>query len=98
MVLRLYLLFAALTACVVVLAGCGSVSSPVPAPTQLPATRTEGVSVEIIQVPETGPYRDALAKDLSDITWTAITVTTGISQETEARAAVLEAIKAHGAE
>ena len=98
MVLRLYLLFGAVAACVGVLAGCGSVSSPVPAPTQPQATWTEGASVEIIQVPETGAYRDALARDLGDITWTAITVTTGISQETEARAAVLEGIKAHGGE
>ena len=54
--------------------------------------------MEIIQVPETGDYRYAIAKDLGDIAWTAITVTAGISQEKEARAAVLEAIKAHGAE
>ena len=98
MVLRLCLLFAAVGACVGVLAGCGSVGSPVPAPTQPQATWTEGASMEIIQVPETGDYRVALAKDLGDIAWTAITVTTGISQETEARAAVLEAIKAHGGE
>jgi hypothetical protein len=98
MVLRLCLLFVAVGACVVVLAGCGSVGSLVPAPTQPQATWTEGTSVEIIQVPETGDYRAVLARDLGDITWTAITVTTGISHETEARAAVLEGIKAHGRE
>jgi hypothetical protein len=98
MVLRLYLLFGAVAACVGVLAGCGSVGSPVPAPTPPQATWTEGARVEIIQVQETGDYRAALARDMGDITWTAITVTTGISHETEARAAVLAGIKAHGGE
>src|SRR5690242_12480285 len=98
MVLRLYLLLGALVTCALGLAGCGSASSPVPAPTQPQATWTEGASVEIIQVPETGDYRAALAKDLGDITWTEITVTTGVSQETEARSAVVAAVKAHGAE
>ena len=98
MVLRLYLLLGALAACALGLAGCGSASSPVPAPTQPQATWTEGASVTIIQVPETGDYRSALARDLGDITWTEITVTTGISQETEARSVVMAAVKAHGAE
>jgi hypothetical protein len=98
MVLRLCLLLGALAASVVVLAGCGSASSPVPAPTQPRATSTEDRSVEIIQVKETGDYRSAIAGGLGDIAWTAITVTTGISQEITARTAVLEGIKAHGGE
>ena len=98
MVQRLYLLFGLLTSlCAAALVGCGSDGSSTPPPTQQ-ATGTAGTTVEIIQVPETGAYRDALAKDLGNITWTDITVTTGISQETAARAAVLDAIKTHGEE
>ncbi|MEP6774581.1 MAG: hypothetical protein ABJA50_03210 [Chloroflexota bacterium] len=94
MVQRSYLLFGVLASlCAIALAGCGSATTPLPSP-----TGTGGTSVELIQVPETGAYRDAIAKDLGDITWTAITVTTGITQETAARGAVLEAIKAHGGE
>jgi hypothetical protein len=98
MVQRLYLLFGVLTSlCAAALVGCGSAGSLTPSPTQQ-ATGTAGTTVEIIQVPETGAYRDALAKDLGDITWTDMTVTTGISQEAAARAAVLDAIKTHGEE
>ncbi len=94
MVQRAYLLFGVLASlCAIALVGCGSADSPTPSPTRQ-ATGTTGTGVEIIQVPETGAYRDAIAKDMGDIAWTAITVTTGISHETEARAAVLEGIKA----
>lgn len=98
MSLRSYLLFGVLGAlCAAALMGCGSASSPEPAPTESP-TGTAGASIEILQMPETGAYRDALSKGLGDITWTTITETTSISGDAEARAAILEAIKAHGSE
>ncbi|HST05253.1 MAG TPA: hypothetical protein VLQ48_11020 [Chloroflexia bacterium] len=84
-------LFAALVATVLV--GCGSASTPTP-----PATSTahSAAEIQIVEVPETADYRDPLAKDMGDITWTAVTQTTGVSQDAQARAAAIEAIKTEG--
>ena len=78
-----------------VLAACGPASSPPPSPqTPSPTTGADAAAgIELVEVPETANYREALAKDLGDISWAAITQTTGISQEAEAKAAAIQAIK-----
>jgi hypothetical protein len=84
-------LLAALVATVLV--GCGSASTPTPPPT---STVPAAAEIQIVEVPETADYRDPLAEDMGDITWTVVTQTTAISQDAQARAAAIEAIKTEG--
>jgi hypothetical protein len=61
-------------------------------------TGTSEVGGEIVQVAETGAYREELGKGLGDVGWTVVTDTTGISGEAKAREVVLGTIKARGRE
>ena len=99
MFMRPYLLIGVVAAsvCVAALVGCGAGGSAGPQ-TRVVPTGTSEVGGEIVQVAETGAYREELGKGLGDVVWTVVTDTTGISGEATAREVVLGTIKARGRE